>query len=92
MKHCVFSAAIDHPSCQEAIRRAKGVVAFLDNEWALEHDCILESYHSTFTEKQEYGNYSVWLSNGKDYQLISDCMAWARAYERFGWLEKQGKS
>jgi hypothetical protein len=89
MHHCVFSASADHPSCQEAINRAKRVMAFLDEDWAIEHDCVLCSYHSKFSTQEEFGNYSIWLDNDSQLQLISDCMAFARTMERFRWLDKQ---
>lgn len=77
MRHCVFCAGKDIPKNKKAIELANKTYQRLEEEWMLEHDCILQSYHSVFEKSEDEGNIVIWLTNDRVYQLIQDCMEFA---------------
>lgn len=77
MKHCVFCAALIQQN-EKGISHAKYIKDMLEERWELEHDCILQSYHSKLEERNEEHNISIWLDNEDIHQLINDCMEYAR--------------
>ena len=77
MKHCIFCAA-KIPQNRAGITSARHTREILEEQWELEHDCVLQSYHSTFEELNEEHNISLWLENTDIHQLINDCMEYAR--------------
>ena len=75
MRHCVFCASNE---CADAINIAKQAMDCLDMQWMLEHDCILQSYHSEFwTGDGDRYNTAIYLENDDIHQLINDCMEFA---------------
>lgn len=74
MKHCVFCCS---DKCQDSIALAIKAKEHLDMVWMLEHDCVLQKYHSDSSVLHETSNTSVWLENSDIRQLIKDCMEYA---------------
>ena len=83
MHHYVFCAAINHPANEKSIKIAKGVVNKLQNDWQLEADVVLCNYHSKITIIEDNGNIEIKFENDNTYQLINDCMQFAKFKERF---------
>ena len=79
MKHYVFCAS---NKCKDSIELAKRAMNILDEAWMLEHDCILQSYHSSFKIEESEFNTEISLENSSTLQLIDDCMDFARTLER----------
>jgi len=71
MKHCIFCSAT---RMVDDVRRAMTAMNICDTGWFLEHDCIMQKYHSDFTMTTEMSNTSIWLENEDVHQLIKDCM------------------
>lgn len=76
MKHCVFCAAKIDKNMQ-AITSAIMIKEALEEQWELEHDCVLMAYHSKFSIIDETSNTSIYLENDDATQLICDCMEFA---------------
>lgn len=76
MRHCVFSAA---RSCDDAINAAIKAKGLLEMVWMCDNDAAECLYHSEFELNVTDDNFSLWLSNKDEHQLIADCMEFARA-------------
>ena len=81
MKYCVYCAGILDRN-KESIKIAEQVKDILEDQWMLEHDCVLHSFHSEFEQINGEYNIEIYLSNDDENQLIDDCMEFAR------WREK----
>ena len=81
MLHCVYCAAKIEKN-KESIQRALSVYEWLSEEWELEHDAVLCSYHSKITKADDGGNILIFLENDSVYQLIEDCMEFATALQK----------
>ena len=77
MRHCVFCAGKDIPKNKQAIENANKAYSMLEEEWMLEHDVVLCSYHSNLEKSEDDENIVIWLTNDHVYQLITDCMEFA---------------
>lgn len=76
MKHCVYCAGILERN-KKSVKIAEQVKNMLELQWMLEHDCILQSYHSEFEQINGEHNIEIYLSNDDMSQLIDDCMEFA---------------
>ena len=78
MKHYIFCCSNDYPDKIEMAIKTKNILAL---QWMLEHDCILQSYHSTFNVIKSDYNTEITLENDNVSQLIDDAMSFARYLE-----------
>lgn len=75
MKHYVFCCSNEYP---ERIKVAKHIVDLLELHWMLEHDCIMQAYHSKFSVREDNFNTEISLENENVSTLIDDAMLFAR--------------
>ena len=75
MKHYVFCCSNKH---KQEIQKAKGVVDMLSLAWMLEHDCIIQAYHSKFAIREDNFNTEISLESENVSTLIDDAMLFAR--------------
>lgn len=83
MKHYVF-CCINDPKYAHVVEQAIIAANNLHVKFATENDNVECKYHSDITINREDGhNTSICFENNDISQLITDCMRWAREWDKF---------